>query len=323
MNLQIKYKNKKEIIIEIFKLFVIGVGLVSIPCQAEEGLSVYRVLANIYAGDEGLPITNCVFKESSTEAIQCFLEQGYNVNQTINDRGDAFLHIAVQYDDFASIKLLFEHKADPNIQNDLQQTPFHTAAGNETGEAAAIFLFMHGGADPTITDNKSFTPFYTAVLTKKQTLAELIWRIEGTNIDLNAKDNEGRTILHHLAAEMAKAINDFEDDEDGIDEDYNIRVTHILNFTRWLVSLPNSNINANARDEDGNTILHTFMYEAYDDYGFRTVGKQVFPFLKLLFEKGAGESCTIENKYNETPINAARADDNHRLARLLEGLCGD
>lgn len=263
-------------------LIFISVSFFSLICQAQLGLGIYEHLKSIYE-EKNLPLLTCRNKSNSTEAVRCYLETGYGVNQPIGSLEETFLHIAVKYNDWDSVQFLLKKGADPNAENIHSWTPFHHAisTGNE---ALAIFLFMQG-ADPTITNSDDITPFYSAVTSLQRNLANLIWRIEGpTKIDLNARDYEGKTILHHLA-EMAAA--------------YYGNVEHILQFTKWFFSIPGANIDVHAKDFDGNTALHVFVDES-DGVGSRFS-------LNFLFQSGVFtlSSCSAENDDNETPVDIA------------------
>ncbi|MEP2715656.1 ankyrin repeat domain-containing protein [Pseudophaeobacter sp.] len=69
----------------------------------------------------------------------------------INCRGlddRPLLHIAISFEDLASVKLLLQAGADPNILRDMRYTSLHEAVYYRQAEAVALLL--HHGADGSL-----------------------------------------------------------------------------------------------------------------------------------------------------------------------------
>ena len=87
-----------------------------------------------------------------------------------------------------AVKTLIEEGGDPNIRNELGQTPLHWAVGgSHTGVANAL---LKAGADPNAKDNDGLTPLH--VVARKDGL-EILDILLKAGADPNAKDNDGLT----------------------------------------------------------------------------------------------------------------------------------
>lgn len=56
------------------------------------------------------------------------------------------------------VKLLLEHGANPNVQNDLGITPLHIASDVETRDLEMVKLLLNHGADADIPDKNGTLP---------------------------------------------------------------------------------------------------------------------------------------------------------------------
>lgn len=76
-----------------------------------------------------------------------------------DDVGYTPLHVAIQEERSAVVRLLLEKGADPNQADDYGNVPLRTAGGSDE----MVLLLLRAGADPTITNHYRRMPFYGLV----------------------------------------------------------------------------------------------------------------------------------------------------------------
>jgi len=91
------------------------------------------------------------------EVLRQALNQGMDVNVTDAAKNTA-LHLATKHAHLNSMRLLIEHGADLNAQNDYLSTPLHLTEKN----METIRTLLQAGADPNITDKDWTFPYYFA-----------------------------------------------------------------------------------------------------------------------------------------------------------------
>lgn len=104
---------------------------------------------------------------NETDRIRFILENGAEPNLADTDGGDTPLHaICMKSTDPAIIRLLLQHRANPNQQNNNGETPLHSLAGNAlifTGRPIlpyreSVEALLAGGAHPNTRDESNQLP---------------------------------------------------------------------------------------------------------------------------------------------------------------------
>jgi ankyrin repeat protein len=79
-----------------------------------------------------------------------------------NRLGQTAIHVAAIQGSVNAIRKLVELGVDPNIENYMQSTPLHFAAGAHKNAAATCMLLLDLGADPFVQDNRDQFPYELA-----------------------------------------------------------------------------------------------------------------------------------------------------------------
>ena len=179
----------------------------------------------------------------------------------------------------AMMQMLLEAGADVNQRNNRGETPLKIAAFDCI--RAAPFL-LEKGADPTLADNAGDTALHGVVRHKVETMAPLLDGLLEAGADINHQNRHGQTPLIMMA--YSSMVRD--------------AVAPLL-LARGA--------DPNLQDYRGNTLLHLLATEKG-----RTDPSTV---VRLLLSHGAG--LEIRNRQHETPLMAAVARKNVKVAQLL------
>lgn len=118
-----------------------------------------KALLNQHSRDGFTPLGFAAFF-SRTDIARFLIQQGADVNiASNNDFKVAPIHSAVAAKNLEIVKLLLDHKANPNARQQQDVTPLHAAAHNNSPEIAKLLL--SSGADKTIrtTEGKNAMDF--------------------------------------------------------------------------------------------------------------------------------------------------------------------
>ena len=231
------------------------------------------------------------------ESVKQDLANGANVNATFSDNNTS-LHLAIIHGHKEIIKLLILNGADVNAIGDLGRTPLDWIG--TTGEIADL-LCEHGAKSGDWLDaGKSI---YIAASAGH---VEAIKKHMANGIDLNTKDEYGRTPLDHAidqpeTAEFLRAKGAKSGGEDSIY--IAASVGHVEAIKKHIAN----GVDVNAKDEAGWTHGWTPLYNAAA-YGHKEIAE-------LLIAEGA--DVNAKDEYGETPLHSAAYDGSKEIIELL------
>ena len=147
-----------------------------------------KTLANATRSD-GVPLLYFAAANNRQEIVAYLLDMGATI-ETGDDSGSA-LHVAVDSEFDAVVRLLLERGVDPNLQDGSKQSPLHLTTENRRDIIAR--LLIDSGADINARDREGRTPLHRC---KSLAVAKLL---VGKGADVNAVDDSGYTPLHWAA----------------------------------------------------------------------------------------------------------------------------
>ncbi|KAL1891947.1 hypothetical protein Sste5346_007291 [Sporothrix stenoceras] len=106
-----------------------------------------------------------------------------------NNRGRSALHLAAEANHEAMVRLLLQHKADPNAVSDGGWTPLHNAVQN--GHAGVVALLLAEDANVNAELSNGMTPLHWAAFNGFETVVKLLLARDETKLDV--KDSFDRT----------------------------------------------------------------------------------------------------------------------------------
>lgn len=123
-----------------------------------------------------------------------------------NRVGETPLHVAVRKNRFHSINFFLIHGASPYIPNPQGYTPFHLAI--KTHNSKFIKLFLSFGVPVDFRGPQGKTPLMLAVedFATEDQAARTVKLLLRSTPDLEARDNDGRTILHYAIARRLHSV---------------------------------------------------------------------------------------------------------------------
>ncbi|EHK18015.1 putative ankyrin repeat protein [Trichoderma virens Gv29-8] len=233
------------------------------------------------------PLHGLISRADPTTAMR-FLEYGPNCN-AVDNKGNTPLHILMQHQgqNTELVKALLDRGADPNARNHSGLTPlllWGQVSGNRT---ATLDVFLASGADINAVDNdgnnlifRSLSPFL--FMNEEDPHRDIKCLID-RGLSPFQRNFQGETALHHAVTHPYA---------------YESRSNATNPMTRldFLISL---NLDVNAVDNNGNSILHTIAMEIknHDSYhGSRILG---------LWERFVGLGLDLEQKNHagRTPLH--------------------
>lgn len=125
------------------------------------------------------------------EAVRSLLESN-DIDPDVEHQGVTALHYATGEHMTEIVKVLLDHKADPNHRQAAGATALHIAASTADGLPLAKLLVEHG-ADVNAKDKKGRTPLIAAASTGQLDVVQLLL---DKGAEVNVQPQDGATALH-------------------------------------------------------------------------------------------------------------------------------
>jgi uncharacterized protein len=218
-------------------------------------------------------------KHGHTTIVEFFLKRGANIHIT-NLSGKTALDYAVGNANEGLIRLLLKCGAQVNIKN----LPY----GNNTGQAVILFhvavnigrfdvvqtFIRHAIVHITAVDKEQNTALHLA---QKAGHRKMVKFLLANGADVNAKNFQGRTILHNVVSSKNRSLVKF--------------------------LLKQKDIKINIQDQEGNTALH------------RAIQERNIKMVKILLRNGV--DTHIKNVDGDTPWHCAIIANSKEIAEVL------
>lgn len=133
-------------------------------------------------------------------SLKLLLEHGANPNLRGPQNKTALM---IQYSDPEAVELLIKHGAKVNLQDKFGNTALSLAVGFNKVESVKVLL-KHG-ANPNLATHKNFTPLMKASINGYAELVELLMK-NGADKSLNVKSDKGKTALDIAKNASIKAL---------------------------------------------------------------------------------------------------------------------
>ncbi|XP_015768952.1 PREDICTED: ankyrin-3-like isoform X3 [Acropora digitifera] len=260
--------------------------------------------ANLHdaSGDTPLHIS---MRDGFSKISQLLIDSGCKLNER-NKKGETPLYSAISGKNRADVQLLLKNNADTNNRDTFMNTPLHISA--RCGSSNISQLLINFGCKINGRGNWDDAPLHTAVNFKNVGDVDLLLK---NNADANLEDASGNTPLHISTRKGFPKISQLLIDSgckiDGRNRMgetplcYAVRGGNVADVELLLVR--KNNVDANIRDNDGNTPLHISTREGLYDIS------------QLLIDSG----CEINGRNNrgETPLHSAVLGNNVAGVELL------
>ncbi|KAJ6249478.1 ada2a-containing complex component 3 [Anaeramoeba flamelloides] len=130
---------------------------------------------NITNNKKLTPLHYICKNEPNVEILKLILGKIRDINAKDMEDQTILHYISDKYKivDSEIFKVLFQHKADPNIKSRRLNTPFHFVASGQNSRYEVIELFFKNGANPNIKDFYQETPFHKHCKSKWVTVKTL------------------------------------------------------------------------------------------------------------------------------------------------------
>ena len=135
------------------------------------------------------------------DMVAALIDAGADVNAANNNGGTPLMFSAIA-GDAATVSLLLQHGARVQAVGNMGWTALMVASVK--GHAPVIHMLLEGGADPNHRDVYGWTALMRAA--NRDRLAAVTALMADTRTELNRRDDDGATALHHAAEEGHERI---------------------------------------------------------------------------------------------------------------------
>lgn len=230
----------------------------------------------------------------NTASVKCLLKNE-NINMKILDnQGRSALHLAATSDHKELVELLIPYYNANQTTAD-GGTLIHMAAMSCQTNDVLLYLINVVGMDINAKDNYGRTALHRAITQGKGNELSIVKLIENKNIDINAKDSHGRTALHRVAL-LAK------------NSDGTVSHKYTYNYANYLIL--HKNIQVNIQDADGNTALHLAAAN-----GNRNIMEAIFS--KKRINNLEPFDISIKNNNGDTPLDIAKSNGYFNIYNIM------
>ena len=231
------------------------------------------------------------------KAAQKLIQEGANINARF-DAEDTLLHLAAGDGHVKLVEFLLQNNVDIDAKNNVQKTPLHLASENGHHEIAEILL--QNGANVSAETESKDTPLFLAAQKGHFGVVTVL----AFKADVNAKNDQGKTVLHVAVEQghekMVWFLLRFPGDYASINEKcFELQNTplHVaardghVKIAKDLIAM-GANINGNVNEDDNEaTPLHLAAFKGNAE------------IVKALLEAGARVDLTDSQGY--TPLKKA------------------
>ncbi|KAI8149897.1 ankyrin repeat-containing domain protein [Fennellomyces sp. T-0311] len=274
--------------------------------------------ATVESIESSLHATPLLFaaKRGHLECVKVLIEHGKADPEVVDRYSRTPLHLASINGKYEVTKYLLEMGVNADAADSSLNRPIHYAAG--FGHLRLLRLLIEvGGADPSAPNVWRTTACSVANL--KGHISIVQYLLTECNIDVNFKDQDGKTLLHHCVEEKVTT---------------KLEAEQVLRKARLLIS---KNANPNLQTVQGETVLHSLArsdyynchYPAgwvdedarkdaekleYDDMDGIEFTRQL---TKMILDAGA--NLDLVNNLKETPLGAAvKSGNDYVMAAFIE-----
>ena len=144
-----------------------------------------------------------VVKNGDIRRLRSALRDGLDANGLVLVKQTSLLHIAVRHRQLECIKVLLEHKADPNLINTLGLPPIFEIfyresrkSSNETQDINILKTLLTAKADINVRNNAQRTPLFKSIVERETHITDYLL---SENADVNTGDIDGLLPIHVCA----------------------------------------------------------------------------------------------------------------------------
>lgn len=151
--------------------------------------------ANLYINKYGKPLLYKAYSEKRDDIVKLLLEHGADPNVQ-NEHGEFLLYKACSERRDSIVRLLLEHNADPNIKDQKGRTPLSFVFEDRylrESNVGIVELLLEYDASPDVKDQEGKSLFYYII--DRYKVVELLL---DKGVDPNIQDDRSRTPLHYL-----------------------------------------------------------------------------------------------------------------------------
>ncbi|HBL98520.1 TPA: hypothetical protein DDZ86_02660 [Candidatus Dependentiae bacterium] len=220
-------------------------------------------------------------EKSNVQIVQSLITKGANLNLKNND-GNTVLFLACKVGDANIAKLLIEGGADLSLKTNAGNSALILAckAGHATVTSTAKLL-IENGASIGVKDISGNTPLHLACLNYYFDIVKLLI---GKGVDFNVKNGDGKTPVDLLGIQGTPR------------ERFELCMLLVKEYGKDIIAqvklLMQSGVDFNAKDENGNTLLHL------------VCKRGLIEIVKCLVEKGA--CVNVKNNDGAIPFDLLR-----------------